>query len=172
MFNFCKKCSISKCLLHSRSLLVKLRPHCSPSSPASGILNYLFIYLFIFLPLCSDLHSLEAGCSEVLLMCWYHSHLHIFYCKGYLKTWPFSVYPWVTWQESRCVLCMSPLTGVLCVNIFSRSLFACLHFLFVFAFEMGFLCVNNPGCPGTQSVDQAGFRLTEICLPLPPKCWD
>jgi hypothetical protein len=25
----------------------------------------------------------------------------------------------------------------------------------------------NPDCPGTYSVDQAGFELSEICLPLP-----
>ena len=31
-----------------------------------------------------------------------------------------------------------------------------------------FLC--SPGCPGTRSVDQAGLELTEICLPLPPRC--
>ena len=27
-------------------------------------------------------------------------------------------------------------------------------------------------CSGTCSVDQAGLELTEICLPLPPECWD
>jgi hypothetical protein len=30
----------------------------------------------------------------------------------------------------------------------------------------------NFGCPRTSSVDQAGLKLTEICLPLPSKCWD
>jgi hypothetical protein len=30
----------------------------------------------------------------------------------------------------------------------------------------------SPGSPGTHSVDQAGLELIEICLPLPPKCWD
>lgn len=25
----------------------------------------------------------------------------------------------------------------------------------------------SPGCPGTQSVNQAGLKLIEICLPLP-----
>jgi hypothetical protein len=29
----------------------------------------------------------------------------------------------------------------------------------------------SPGCPGTHSVDQAGLKLTEILLPLPPECW-
>jgi hypothetical protein len=29
----------------------------------------------------------------------------------------------------------------------------------------------NPGSPETHSVDQAGFELTEIHLPLPPSCW-
>uniref|UniRef100_A0A8C8W738 SKP1 component POZ domain-containing protein n=1 Tax=Peromyscus maniculatus bairdii TaxID=230844 RepID=A0A8C8W738_PERMB len=31
---------------------------------------------------------------------------------------------------------------------------------------------NSPGCPGTPFVDQAGLELSEICLPLSPKCWD
>ena len=25
---------------------------------------------------------------------------------------------------------------------------------------------------GSHNVEQAGLKLTEICLPLPPKCWD
>ena len=33
------------------------------------------------------------------------------------------------------------------------------------------LC-KSPGCPGTHYVDQDGLKLTEICLPLPPECWD
>ena len=28
------------------------------------------------------------------------------------------------------------------------------------------------GWPATHYVDQAGLRLTEICLLLPPECWD
>ena len=28
---------------------------------------------------------------------------------------------------------------------------------------------NNPGCPGTRFVNQAGLKLTEILLPLPSK---
>jgi hypothetical protein len=28
------------------------------------------------------------------------------------------------------------------------------------------------GCSETYSVDQAGLELTEIPLPLPPKCWE
>ena len=28
------------------------------------------------------------------------------------------------------------------------------------------------GCPGTSSTDQAALELTEIHLPLLPKCWD
>ena len=31
---------------------------------------------------------------------------------------------------------------------------------------------NSPGYPGTHSVDQASLELTEICLSLPPECWD
>ena len=32
--------------------------------------------------------------------------------------------------------------------------------------------VYSPSCPGTCFVDQAGLKLIEIRLPLPPKCWD
>jgi hypothetical protein len=41
-------------------------------------------------------------------------------------------------------------------------LFVCL----LACFETG-----TPGCPGTQSVAHDGLEITEICLPLPPKCW-
>jgi hypothetical protein len=30
----------------------------------------------------------------------------------------------------------------------------------------------SPGSPGTCSVDQAGFKLGEIHIPLPQECWD
>ena len=33
------------------------------------------------------------------------------------------------------------------------------------------LC-NSPSCPRTCSVEQAVLELSEILLPLPPKCWD
>ena len=49
------------------------------------------------------------------------------------------------------------------------------HTLFVFYFcffETGFLCVALEPCPGTHFVDQAGLKLTEIDLRLPPECWD
>ena len=41
--------------------------------------------------------------------------------------------------------------------------------LFIYLFETGFLYAS---CPITLCVDQAGLDLTEICMPLPPKCWD
>jgi len=40
-------------------------------------------------------------------------------------------------------------------------------FIFFFAFS---LC--SPGCPGTLSVDKAGFKLRDPPEPLSPKCWD
>ena len=52
--------------------------------------------------------------------------------------------------------------------LFFVCLFVCL-FLFCFCFvfqDRVSLC--NPDCPGTHFVDQAGFELTEICLPQPP----
>jgi hypothetical protein len=36
----------------------------------------------------------------------------------------------------------------------------------------GWVSLCSPGCSGTHSVDQAGLELTEIHLPLHPKCWD
>lgn len=42
---------------------------------------------------------------------------------------------------------------------------------FCFDFFPVFLCVGFC-CPGTHCIDQVNLRLTEICLPLPPKCWD
>lgn len=32
--------------------------------------------------------------------------------------------------------------------------------------------LHSPGCPGTHCVDQANLELSEICLILPPECWD
>jgi hypothetical protein len=32
--------------------------------------------------------------------------------------------------------------------------------------------LSSLGWPGTHYVDQAGFKLREICLPLPTECWD
>ena len=37
--------------------------------------------------------------------------------------------------------------------------------------EIGFLC-SFEACPGTHFVDQAGPKLTEIRLLLPPEGWD
>ena len=45
------------------------------------------------------------------------------------------------------------------------SFFVCLVFQ-----DRVSLC--SPGCPGTHSVDQAFLKLTDIYLPLSPKCWD
>ena len=47
-----------------------------------------------------------------------------------------------------------------------------LDFLFVFQNRVS-LC--SPGCPGTHSVDQAGFKLRNLPAPAPapaPECWD
>jgi hypothetical protein len=53
--------------------------------------------------------------------------------------------------------------------------------LVVFIFVFGWLVhldfwdrvsLCSPGCPGTHSVVQTGLKLTEILLPLLPRCWD
>jgi hypothetical protein len=43
----------------------------------------------------------------------------------------------------------------------------CLSFVII----LGRVSLCSPGCPGTCSVEQAGFQLTESQLPLPPMCW-
>jgi hypothetical protein len=42
-------------------------------------------------------------------------------------------------------------------------------FVCLFVCRQGFLL--SPGCPGVHSVNQAGLKLAEIPMPLPPECW-
>jgi hypothetical protein len=50
--------------------------------------------------------------------------------------------------------------------------FVCLFdVVFVFVFQNR-VSLCSPGCPKTHSVDQAGLKITEIHLPLPPECGD
>ena len=69
-----------------------------------------------------------------------------------------------------CYVVLFAVSSSLCVWLFV-CLFACLLACFS---ETGFLfpLCNSSGCPGSQFVGQAGLELTEIHLPLPPKCWD
>ena len=48
-------------------------------------------------------------------------------------------------------------------------LFVCIYYYFGL-FETGSPC--SVSWPGTHYIDLAGLELTEICLSLPPKCWD
>jgi hypothetical protein len=41
-----------------------------------------------------------------------------------------------------------------------------------FLFFVGEQGLYRPSCHRTHWIDQAGFKLTEICLPLPSKCWN
>lgn len=43
--------------------------------------------------------------------------------------------------------------------------YACCVSMSLFLSKIGSLC------PWTHQVDQTGFKLPEICLPLPPECW-
>jgi hypothetical protein len=44
-------------------------------------------------------------------------------------------------------------------------------FVFWFLVFQDKVSLYSPGCPGTHFVDQVASN-SEICLPLPPKCWD
>ena len=48
-----------------------------------------------------------------------------------------------------------------------KDIKSCIFGFFFVLLRQGFFA-----CPGIHSVDQVGFELTEIHLPLPPKCWD
>lgn len=43
----------------------------------------------------------------------------------------------------------------------------CIYFVLTFLAKNGV----ETGCPGNHYIDQPGLELTEIHLPLPPKCW-
>ena len=42
---------------------------------------------------------------------------------------------------------------------------------FCFAVLRQGLTIYSSGCPGTQYVEQAGFKITELCLTLPSEYW-
>jgi hypothetical protein len=50
-----------------------------------------------------------------------------------------------------------------------NPVFVCFVVVVVFRVRVS-LC--SPHCPRTHSVDQAGLKLTKICLSLPPECWN
>ena len=73
--------------------------------------------------------------------------------------------------SSPCIVCMS--TKDIQIHSFWPFfnfwvLFLCLFLVFQDRFSL----FSFGACPGTHSVDQAGLKLTEICLPLPPECWN
>jgi hypothetical protein len=56
------------------------------------------------------------------------------------------------------------------ISLLDKHRAGCLFvFLFVCFLKQVSMC---PGYLGTHYVDQAGFELTEIFLPLPPESWD
>ena len=59
----------------------------------------------------------------------------------------------------------------LCVSLSVSVSFSHLLLLLLF-FETEFLCSTALIFSETCFIDQAGLELTEIYLPLPPKCWD
>ena len=43
-------------------------------------------------------------------------------------------------------------------------------FIYLFIYRQGLCCFG--ACSGTRSIEQAVLELTEICLLVPPECWD
>lgn len=52
------------------------------------------------------------------------------------------------------------------MDSFLVFLLFCFVFSHVFIFQDGASLYNSPGCPGTGFINQAGLKLTEICLGL------
>lgn len=71
------------------------------------------------------------------------------------------------WTLLNSPLPFRPKIRTTCNFLFSVCLFACVCFCF-----WDRVALYSPDCPGTLSVDQCGLELTEICLRLPPDCWD
>ena len=63
---------------------------------------------------------------------------------------------------------VSPILTQSCPPFICVCLFVC---LFRGGWDRVSLC-SFGACPGTWSIDHAGLKLTEILMPLPPKCWD
>ena len=61
----------------------------------------------------------------------------------------------------------------LCLSEISVSLnYILVLYTYVLVFRDRISLCSFGACPETLSVDQAGLELTEICLSLPPECWD
>ena len=48
--------------------------------------------------------------------------------------------------------------------------FGVVCFVLLFCFETGSLSIHSSDCSETLFIDQPSLELTDICLPLPPKC--
>ena len=69
-----------------------------------------------------------------------------------------------------CCCCFWGFFGVVCLFGFVFLVF--LVFFFFLVFKTGFRCSFLEPVLELALVDQVGLELTEICLPLPPQCWD
>ena len=56
-------------------------------------------------------------------------------------------------------------------HLYLFFLFVCLFVVFAYLFPDR-VCLSSPVCVGTHFVDQAGLEFRDMCLPLPPECWD
>ena len=126
---------------------IKLATISATISAQFHLFIYLFIYLFIlqqYLPLCRQKdHNICFIVSNNLV----RNKMVGVYCK---------IYAHYSGLET------------IHTNIYLNTFWALWFFGFCsFVYNV---CLHSPVCPGTHYVDQDGFELTEIHLPLPHEC--
>ena len=118
--------------------------------------------------------------EHITSMCFLNVHQCISKCQLVLKCFPF-LNLLQLFKDTVIVLwiffsALSIQLWSLCFLLFFFFVFVCdaldvvFSFLHLFLLRQVSLC--SPCQPRTCCVVQAGLELTEICQPLPPKCWD
>ena len=82
---------------------------------------------------------------------------------------------WLFWtwiQMAASLLAIIVILASYAGKFLSFFFFNCCNCCWFSLFFWGRVSLCSPGYPGTHSVDKAGLGLTEICLLLPPECWD
>lgn len=154
---------------------------------------------YTFFPSCLVVFYSFFGSQLTCSSTWKQAFSPPEHCKG--ESLPLSLLSWSPWGvchslsvATRCCrtvvlmvpLCVSTFAWVMkCVSNMSSPFLRPSHSPFFLSFLpsfqlllllLGFLkhgvSLCSCGCPGTPCVDQAGFGLPEIRLPLTFECWD